>query len=156
MSDSTAVATMSPEERSALGIFTGGALAFRTSLPTGTVEEKAAALRLTADEAENIGKYIGKVIQVRDVSIQTVEVVDKDTGEVKPAVRTVLHCTDGQNISAVSGGVIRSLGALASVYGAPTWPDGIAIEVKQITTGNNRRTYSLLPAPVVGVKGKGK
>lgn len=144
MTDSTALATVDPSDKVIRGIFGGQGLALRTSLAMKSDAEKKKVLRLTQQQGENIGKYIGKRVLITDVIAHPQEFVNKDTGEVTTGVRIILVLKDGKTITCASGGVARSLGMLADVFGPPSWPDGLAVEIEQVTTGRGYRTFQLV------------
>lgn len=125
-------------------IFGGQGLALRTSLPMKTDAEKKKVLRLVQQQGENIGKFIGKRVVLTDVVAHPQEFVNKETGEITHGARIILVCKDGKTITCASAGIARSLGMIADVWGPPSWPEGLAVEIEQVTTGANRRTFQLV------------
>ena len=133
-------------DKAVRSIFGGQGLSLRTSLPMKTEAEKKKVLRLTQQQGENIGKFIGKRVVLTDVIAHPQEFVNKETGEVTYGARIILVCKDGKTITCASAGIARSLGMIADVFGPPTWADGLPVEIEQVTTGANRRTYQLVVA----------
>lgn len=144
----TEALTLAPgQDPTQRAIFTGGSAGLATSLPTATLEEKIAAAQLAADDTMKLDNLINEEIVISDVLIHPVEIVNKETGEVGTFPRTVM-VTDRGPVAAVSTGVVKDLAKLAALFGgAGTWKaqGGIRVKVKQIQTGNSRRTYALIP-----------
>lgn len=145
----TAVALVGQDDGSAKlirGIFAGGGLSLQTSMPMETVEQKKKVLRLVQQSGENIGKYIGKKITIHDVIAHPAEFVNKETGEVTYGARIIMVCAGGKTVTCASGGVARSLGMLVDTFGPLPWVKGLTVEVEQIATAANRRTFQLVVA----------
>lgn len=87
-----------------------------------------------------IADHIGQVINVRDIIVEPVEIVDDKSGEIRTSPRVILIDTEGHTYSATSYGIYNALRRLCSpsLYGMPTWPNGIPVRVKQIARGANR------------------
>lgn len=85
-----------------------------------------------------IADHIGQVINVRDVVVEPVEIVDDKSGEIRTSPRVILIDTEDHTYSATSYGIYNALRRLVSIYGLPTWPNGIPVRVKQIARGANR------------------
>lgn len=144
----TAVAVPDAADKATSAIFQSGSLGLATSLPTGTLEEKIAAANVRAGETQRFADLIGEEFTIQHVLIHPVDLlVDEDTGEMGTFARTVL-VTDRGNVGAVSKGLIRELGTLASLFGpAQTWAalGGVRVKAKQVQTGKGYRTYALIP-----------
>lgn len=108
------------------------------SMKQGTMREKAALYNATSNPTHKVGDYINKVIVVRDVFVETIELEDEDTHEVIVAPRVVLIDVAGESYQAVSKGVFNSLARLITAFGEPTWADGLPVIVKQVSLGKNQ------------------
>jgi hypothetical protein len=138
-------------------IFTPQGLGLMTSLPLGTIDEKIAAASVRAGEAARFADLIGEEFTILDVVIHPVDLlIDEDTGEQGTFPRTVL-VTDRGNVAAVSTGLLRELGTLASLFGpAQTWraQGGVRVKTKQVNTRRGFRTYALMPVVSAATKSK--
>lgn len=111
---------------------------------------KAKVFNAMNNPDHRVGDYINKVIEVKDVLAEVIEmdekdendapVIDAETGEVKrtQAIRVVLFDANGESYQAVSTGIYNAIKKLMMVYGAPTWDEPIKCEVKQISLGKNQ------------------
>jgi hypothetical protein len=90
-----------------------------------------------------LGDNIGYSMAVTDIALQKVEVTNKDTGEVLPAVRSVLFTGDGKSYSAVSDGVRTSIGVLCNMYGYPPWSPPLPLVMRQVNLSSGHRMYIL-------------
>lgn len=109
-----------------------------SSLRSGTLKEKAALYNAMSNPSHKVGDYINKVIAVKDVYVELIEIEDEDTQEKVTAPRIVLVDTDGETYQAVSKGVFNALTRLIQTFGEPTWDDGLPLLVRQISLGKNQ------------------
>lgn len=109
-----------------------------SSMKSGTLKEKAALYNAMSNPAHKVGDYINKMIRVKDVYVEIIDLEDEDTKETVQAPRIVLIDTDGDTYQAVSKGVFNSLTRLISTFGEPTWEDGLPCVVRQISLGKNQ------------------
>lgn len=132
-------------------IFGAQKLGLLTSLPMVSPADKVKVLRFTKGDSDTVSKWIGKTVEITDFVMHPITIADqvnKQTGEIKyggDAVRTVLILKNGKTIAAVSAGIVKELEQLAAVWGEPSWPQGVKVEVQQIETRGGNRTYQLLP-----------
>lgn len=118
--------------------------AFYTSMKGDTVEEKAKLFNAMNNPDKRISDMIGKIINVKDVFVEEVRFADEETGEVRFAPRIVVIDTNGESYQAVSVGVMSAFKKLFQLFGQPTWPEGIPLEVKQVKNGkNNILTFAI-------------
>lgn len=116
---------------------------FLSTMKVDTDEQKALYYNATSSPDFRISDCINKVIRVKDIFVEMVEMEKKTedgtpTGEVELVPRIVLIDTDGRSYTAVSKGVFAALRRLCMVYGMPTWEEGINIMVLQVTRGKNK------------------
>lgn len=105
------------------------------SIQGGTHEAKAAVYNASNNPKHKVGDYINKVILVKDVLAEQIELVDDETGEVQTAVRVVLIDTKGESYQAVSTGIFNALKKAIAIFGAPTWEEGLPCLIKQVSVG---------------------
>lgn len=124
------------------------AIAF-SSMKAETTQEKAALFNAISNPAHKLGDVINKVIFVRDIYAEVIEMQksDKDgnlmfDAEGEPVMdkvpRIVLIDKDGDTYQAVSVSVMNNITRLFKMFGAPTWEPALPIEVQQRSTGSNR------------------
>ena len=105
------------------------------SITGGTKESKVAVFNASNNPDHKVGDFINKVIVVRDVLAEQIEVTDEETGDVSIAIRTVLIDMDGKSYQAVSQGIFNALKKAIAIFGAPTWEDGLPCLIKQVKVG---------------------
>lgn len=108
-----------------------------------SMADKAALYNAINSPDVQISDHIGQVIVMQDVIIQQVQINRRDasgreTGEIVPAPRVTIIDVEGHTYSCVSVGIYNALCNLKSIFGAPSWPDGLPVVVRQINRGSNR------------------
>ena len=128
----------------------GGKATFWSSLPQTTTEEIGALFARMQERARPIAECIGEVIEIEHVIAHGVELPDAD-GVVTEQPRIVLIAPDGSAVQCVSKGILNSLRTLIQMLGItpqpgqPLFTPALRAKVQQFPTGNNRRTYTLIP-----------
>lgn len=92
-----------------------------TSLDVSDPKKAAKFLRAKAQADFGYDDVAGQNFNVTDAILHDVNIVDDDSGEVKPAVRTVLICDDGSTVAFVSKGIVSGLRDLWRIFGAMPW-----------------------------------
>ena len=105
------------------------------SIQGGTHEAKVAVFNASNNPDHKVGDYINKVINVKDVLAEQIELTDDETGETETAVRVVLIDTAGESYQAVSTGIFNALKKAIAIFGAPTWDEGLPCLIKQVSVG---------------------
>ena len=105
------------------------------SIQGGTIEAKKAVFNASNNPDHKVGDYINKVIVVKDVLAELIEVKNEETGEMEFTPRVVLIDVDGKSYQAVSKGIFNALKKAIAIFGSPTWEDGLPILVKQVSVG---------------------
>lgn len=105
------------------------------SIQGGTREAKAQVYNAANNPTHKVGDYINKVINVRDVLAEQIEITDEETGVVENAVRVVLIDDKGESYQAVSTGIYNALKRAIQVFGAPTWDEPLPCLIKQVSVG---------------------
>lgn len=94
--------------------------------------------------SEPISDNLGKVIQLKDVVVQRVEMSDEDTGEVSEGARVILIDADGSPYHAISQGLLTSLKNLFLMAGEPkTWPAPVPVKVVQKQGKGKNRYFTI-------------
>ena len=105
------------------------------SIQGGTHENKVAVFNASNNPDHKVGDFINKIIMVKDVLAEQIELTDEETGEVETAVRVVLIDVDGKSYQAVSTGIFNALKKAIAIFGAPTWDEGLPCLIKQVSVG---------------------
>ena len=105
------------------------------SMRAETAEEKQALFKAMNNPEFRVADFINKVIIVKDVYAEIVQIADKVTGEISHCPRIVLIDTEGKGYQCVSLGMYSGLKKLFQVFGNPTWENGLSIEIKQLKKG---------------------
>lgn len=98
------------------------------SVKAESEKEKVALYNATNNPTARLKSMINKPIKVKDVFVEVVQCVNKDTGEVRKCPRTVLIDDKGKSYTAVSLGVFSALRKLFAIFGTPdVWKEPITI-----------------------------
>ena len=143
MNDEAVLNSLAMVEKSYVTDLENGS-SFYTSMKGETVEEKSKLFNAMNNPDHRISDMIGKVIVIRDVFVEEVEMTNEETGEVVKAPRIVVIDIKGESYQAVSVGVMSAFKKLFKLFGPPTWEKGIPLEVRQLKKGkNNILTFSI-------------
>lgn len=127
----------SDEDNGFIAQLTNDKITAWSSLKTDSPEEKAKFYNVMNNPEKRVAQMIGKVIKVKDVFVEVIELTNSETGEVQQCPRTVLIDDKGIGYQAVSMGVFSAIKKLFDVFGTPDkWSQPIALEVQQIQKGN--------------------
>ena len=92
------------------------------SVKAESKDEKVALYNATNAPDFRLKSFINKPINVKDIFVEVVTCVNKETGEVRKSPRTVLIDDKGKSYTAVSLGVFSALRKLFTIFGTPdTW-----------------------------------
>lgn len=86
---------------------------------------------------------VGQEINIKDVYCEEREVTDEDTGEIKKKYRTILFDVSGQTYATGSYGIFNIMRKLFTIYGMPTWENGVKVKVSKRPIGNGKSTLTL-------------
>lgn len=114
----------------------GGNLPAFCSVKAETMEDKALVFNAANNPRHKVADFINKKIMVRDVYAETLEFVNKETGEFEKAPRIVLIDYKGEAYECVSVGMFSALKKLIATFGEPTWEQPIPVIVKQEKVAN--------------------
>lgn len=113
-----------------------------STMPT-TTDGKAKLLLAISSQLPKLSTLINTTIKVTDVILQGVQLTNDETGEIQPAVRSILVSADGQMYAATSDGIRSCLGMIFGLWGKPPWKPPLPLRVRQIETNNGRRYFTL-------------
>lgn len=131
-----------------------------TTLMTQAMADQYCSIKMDTEEGRilaaaaviapdyQLGDLIGETIKIRDIYCERVEFTNEESGEITPGIRTVLIDMEGKSISTASTGVYNSLKQLIAIFGEPTWPDGVAVQVIAKNL-NKKRLYILKPVALI-------
>lgn len=116
---------------------------FYCSFDFSTDEGKEALFKVMSSPDKNISEYINKVINVKDIFCDMVDLTDKETGEMFVTPRVILIDDNGVSYQSASGSFYKTIVKFLQIYGNPTtWLHSIPIEIKQKETKNGRRIFT--------------
>lgn len=90
-----------------------------------------------------LNDIVGTEIVLKDVYCEEKQVLDDETGELKTKFRTILFDVDGKTYATGSYGIYNVIKKLCSIYGLPTWENGIKVKVAKRPMGNGKSTLTL-------------
>lgn len=95
-----------------------------------TDEEQIAVVNALSSPDGGISDLINQEIELTNYYIEKTTLTDKETGEVKEALRAVLITASGESYGGCSKGLINSLKAIITVYGpAEVWKAPLRVKV---------------------------
>lgn len=107
-------------------------------IPTDPTEQKHMINALSAT-SHSLSEYVNMEITIKNFVIEQIEIADKDTGELRPAWRTVIVDTDGSSYGCASIGVFNSIRHIVMFKGTPEqWNEPLTVRVKETNKGANR------------------
>ena len=118
-----------------IGTLTNDKVTMFTSMSAQTADEKKALFNAMNNPQKRVADMIGKEIIIKDVFVESVDMVNEETGEITIAPRIVLVDTKGVSYQCVSTGIFSALKKMFQIFGMPTWENGIKTEVAQIQKG---------------------
>lgn len=90
---------------------------------------------------KSIEDMVGNVIKVKDIYAERYEAESNDGTEMK--IMITLIDINGATYATNSKGVYNSIKRAISIFGAPTWKDGIDFEVMKVKTQNGYKATVL-------------
>lgn len=114
----------------------GTNLAAFCSVNAETMEDKALVFNAANNPQHKVADFINKKIMVKDIYAETLELVNKETGEIDKAPRIVFIDDQGEAYECVSVGMFSALKKLIATFGEPTWEQPIPVVIKQEKVAN--------------------
>ena len=90
-----------------------------------------------------LSDFVGKKLNIKDISIERVENLNEETGEMAANARVVLIDENGESYTCVSSGIYSAIKKLVAVFGEPTWEPALPVEVQNLSTKKGRKTMTL-------------
>lgn len=90
-----------------------------------------------------LSDFVGKKLNIKDISIERVDNMNDETGEMVANARVVLIDENGESYTCVSSGIYSAIKKLVSVFGEPTWEPALPVEVQNLSTKKGRKTMTL-------------
>lgn len=125
------------------GEVVGGGKKCYSSFSVETMEDKKKIYNITNNPDKSLKDCIGETIELKDIYVESVECIGED-GEVNVCPRSILIDTNNVSYGCVSTGIFHALKRIISIFGEPTYPEGLKVKVKQISKKANRSVLTLL------------
>ena len=90
-----------------------------------------------------LSDFVGKKLNIKDISIERVENMNDETGEMAANARVVLIDENGESYTCVSSGIYSAIKKLVAVFGEPTWEPALPVEIQNLSTKKGRKTMTL-------------
>lgn len=114
------------------------------SMLAETAEEKAVLYNAMNAPDKRLKDCINLDINIKDVFVEVVNCINKETGIVEKCPRTVIIDDKGVGYQCVSLGVFSALKKLFAVYGEPAaWEKPLKVKVKQINKSADKNILTL-------------
>ena len=112
-------------------------------------KEKAVVFNASSNPDYQLSDMIGKVINLKHIYAEEVEITNEETGEVNTAPRVVLIDDKNKSYGCVSVGIFNSIKRLLLTFGSPDeWekPIPVLLSQKKINGNKNILILSVDPA----------
>ena len=113
------------------------------SIKGDTREAKVAMYNAINSPDHKLSDFVGKKLNIKDISIERVENSSDETGEMVANARVVLIDENGESYTCVSRGIYSAIKKLVSVFGEPTWEPALPVEIQNLSTKKGRKTMTL-------------
>lgn len=108
-----------------------------------TEKERVTFFNAINNPTKHLKEMINLEIEVKDIYAETIEFVNRDTGEATPGVRMVLIASDGTSYQASAKGVFSAISKLLKIMGEPSsWKKPVKIRPKEISKGPDRNVLT--------------
>lgn len=113
------------------------------SIKGDTREALVAMYNAINSPVHKLSDFVGKKLNIKDISIERVENMNDETGEMAANARVVLIDDNGESYTCVSSGIYSAIKKLVAVFGEPTWEPALPVEVQNLSTKKGRKTMTL-------------
>ncbi len=113
------------------------------SIVPANLDDRIAILTAFQGATPKLASVMGQPILVTNVGRQLVTITDTESGEVFPAVRTLLFTADNKQYAAVSEGVSASLGMIFKLWGTPPWSPPLPLILRELPRPGAKRWHYL-------------
>lgn len=100
-----------------------------------TPEQRKMVYNAMNNPTHKVSDFINKKIAVENVLIESLDLLNDETGEIDRVPRIVLIDPKGNSYVATSKGVFNSIKNAYTAFGAAPWTPAIEFEVKQVKVG---------------------
>lgn len=90
-----------------------------------------------------LSDFVGKKLNIKDISVERVENMNDETGDMVANARVVLIDENGESYTCVSSGIYSAIKKLVAVFGEPTWEPALPVEIQNLSTKKGRKTMTL-------------
>ena len=120
-----------------------GSVAVYSSFKADSFEDRISIVKAMAN-SKPLDEFLGKTINLRNFIVQSIDMADEKTGEMREAPRVILIDDQGNSYHAISHGIMSALTNVVAVVGEPsTWPQAIAVKPTQEKTRAGFRVFTL-------------
>lgn len=117
----------------------GSAKQTYSSLVPKTHEEMVNFFNAVNSPTKRLKEMVNLEVEVKNIYAETIDFIDRETGESVPGVRIVLIAPDGTSYQASSKGVFSSVSKLLQIFGEPKrWKNPVKIRPKEVSKGTDR------------------
>lgn len=116
---------------------------FLTTVNRDRPEGRKVIMQALNGDCKSIDTVVNMQIVVAGFTVSPAYKIDRDTGEVIHFIRTVLHCTNGDNFQAFSDGVLKSLRVRHSMYGDQMFAEPVKCTPRRVPTSDSRSMYRI-------------
>lgn len=106
-------------------------------------EELVAMYNAINSPDHKLSDFVGKKLNIKDISIERVENMNDETGDMVANARVVLIDENGESYTCVSSGIYSAIKKLVAVFGEPTWEPALPVEIQNLSTKKGRKTMTL-------------
>lgn len=131
-------------EKNEITLFTGVKNKIYCSVIVETEESKKQLFNKLETCDVLLNDCVGQEIEIKDIYVEEREIIDEETGELKPKYRTILFDANGQTYATGSYGIFNIIKKIVSIYGLPTsWENPIKVKVSKKPVGKGKQSLTL-------------
>ena len=131
-------------EKNEITLFTGVKNKIYCSIIAETEESKKQLFNALETCDALLNDCVGQEIEIKDIYVEEREIIDEESGEVKPKYRTILFDANGQTYATGSYGIFNIVKKIVSIYGLPTsWENPVKVKVSKRPIGNGKQSLTL-------------
>lgn len=117
----------------------------RTTVNMDSFEGRMSVFDATQN-ALPLEEHLNEDIELTNITMQGVQINDREHGGVIPGTRTILMASDGTAYTTVSESVKNAVFTLFSIAGMPDkWPNPIKVKVQRVKGNNGYNFYKFVP-----------
>lgn len=117
----------------------------RTTVNMNTFEGRMSVFDATQN-ALPLEEHLNEDIELANITMQGVQINDRENGGTIPGTRTILMASNGTAYTTVSDSVKNAVFTLFSIAGMPDkWPNPITVKVLRVKGNNGYSFYKFVP-----------